>query len=153
MDIKISCSANDPVLAIGRECLGFNVRKTARALANAYDEALSLCGLKNTQFTILAGLHVTGPITINEFSKTLSLDRTTLTRNLVPLERQELLEIHKGPDRRTKTVSLTVSGEERLQQAIPLWQKKQEQLVARIGEENSEELRSSLSQLTKAAKG
>jgi len=136
---------------IGLECLGFNVRKTARVLAKAFDEALAPCGLKNTQFSILVGLHVRGPVNVQAFSDLLKMDRSTLTRNLGPLERQGLICITTGSDRRSRTITLTDVGEELVQQAVPLWQQLQQRLVNGLGSDQADQLRKTLRALTKVA--
>lgn len=138
---------------IGLECLGFNVRKTARVLAKAYDEALAPCGLKNTQFSMLVGLQVRGPVSIQAFSDLLKMDRTTLTRNLGPLERQGLILIATGSDRRSRTIALTDAGEALLQTAVPLWEQMQKRLVDGLGNDQAEQLRNTLRELTKVASG
>lgn len=138
---------------IGLECLGFNVRKAARVLAKAFDEALAPCGLKNTQFSMLVGLHVRGPVNVQAFSDLLKMDRTTLTRNLGPLERQGLICITPGSDRRSRTIALTDAGEKLLQQAVPLWQQLQQRLVDGLGDDQARQLRKTLRDLTKVASG
>jgi DNA-binding MarR family transcriptional regulator len=136
---------------IGIECLGFNVRKTARVLAKAFDETLAPCGLKNTQFSILVGLHVRGPVNVQAFSDILKMDRTTLTRNLGPLERQGLIRITTGSDRRSRSIALTEAGEKLLQQAVPLWQHLQQRLVDGLGNDQADQLRKTLRELSKVA--
>jgi DNA-binding MarR family transcriptional regulator len=138
---------------IGIECLGFNVRKTARVLAKAFDETLAPCGLKNTQFSILVGLHVRGPVNVQAFSNLLKMDRTTLTRNLGPLERQGLIRINTGSDRRSRSIALTDAGEELLQQAVPLWQELQKRLVDGLGNDQADQLRKTLRNLTRVVSG
>jgi DNA-binding MarR family transcriptional regulator len=47
---------------------------------------LAPTGLRTTQFSILAKLKRMGPITINALARELVMDRTTLGRNILPLE-------------------------------------------------------------------
>lgn len=61
------------------------------------------------------------------------MDRTTLTRNLKPLERQGLIEIKPGQDQRTRVVALTAEGCEALAKAIPLWEQAQARIVEGLG--------------------
>ncbi len=151
MSSKILPGHKDPVLDIARECLGFNVRKTARILARAYDKAFLSCELKSTQFPILVVLHTKGQTFIRELAKLLDLDRTTLTRNLVPLVRRGLIQVEEGTDRRTQTVTLTESGEALLQQALPRWQKLQARLISAVGREHTVQLLDGLQELSDAA--
>ena len=117
------------------ECTCFNLRKAARAVTQYYDEVLKPSGLRATQFTLLVAAHNAGPITINRLAERLVMDRTTLTRNLKPLERQRLIQIVSGEDRRTRAVTLTERGHEVLAQALPLWEEAQRQIVERLGRE------------------
>lgn len=124
---------SDPIRSMGDQCLGFNVRKTARLLAKAYDEAFSPCGLKSTQVPILVTLHTQGQMQVRILAKKLDLDRTTLPRNLAPLERRGLVHIEEGVDRRTRMIRLTEDGRELLQDALPLWHSLHDRLVASFG--------------------
>jgi DNA-binding MarR family transcriptional regulator len=51
----------------------------------------------------------------------MGLDRTTLNRNLKPLERQGLIRSGSGKDPRTRTLKLTEEGIKILQNALPYW--------------------------------
>jgi DNA-binding MarR family transcriptional regulator len=144
-------SQEDPVQAIGRECLGLSVRKTARVLARAYDEAFASLGLKSTQFPILAALHTMGPTGIGALAEALALDRTTMPRNLGPLERRGLIRSETGADRRIRTVMLTDAGEALLQEALPHWRNLQERLVTGMGGDRAEQLRAGLRDLARTA--
>src|SRR5262245_12345178 len=59
------------------------------------------------EFSILVRLRLAGEMTINALAKNLVMDRTTLGRNILPLERDGLIEIVPGDvDRRSKIVRL-----------------------------------------------
>jgi DNA-binding MarR family transcriptional regulator len=122
------------------QCLGFNVRKTARLLAKAFDEAFAPCGLKSTQVPILVTLHTSGQIQVRLLAEKLDLDRTTLPRNLAPLERRGLVHIEEGADRRTRMIQLTDDGRALLREALPLWHGLQDRLVAAFGQRRAEHL-------------
>ena len=76
-----------------------------------------------------------GPVSISNLAEVLVMDRTTLSRNLKPLERQRLIGIEPGEDQRQRIVPLTEQGEERLAHALPLWEQAQARVVKRLGEE------------------
>ena len=59
----------------------------------------------------------------------------TLSRNLKPLQRDGLVTIAPGDDRRTRYVALTDAGREALEQARPLWRAMQERVEATVGVE------------------
>ena len=127
------------------ECTCFNLRKAARAVTQYYDGALKPSGLRATQFTLLAAIYNAGPITIKRLAERLIMDRTTLTRNLRPLEKQGLIESASGEDRRTRAVTLTDRGREVLAQALPLWERAQEEVVGKLGHERWRDLLEHLS--------
>ena len=71
---------------------------------------------------------------ITQLAWELVMDRTTLTRNLRPLEKQGLLSISAGDDRRTRIVMLTARGRDTVQQALTLWEQAQTRVVEGLGE-------------------
>lgn len=90
-----------------------------------YDEALAKSGIKITQFSLLRAVERNEPAAINVLSEDLDLDRTTLARNLAPLQRDGLVELHAGADRRITQVRLTRKGRAAIVRAMPLWQQAQ----------------------------
>src|ERR1700740_1272317 len=91
-----------------RDCVCMAVRQAARHVTQFYDRFLAPAGLRTTQFSILAKLKRLGPITINALAADMIMDRTTLGRNILPLEREGLIAIKPGKsDRRSKELNLT----------------------------------------------
>ncbi len=132
-------------------CACFNVRKTARVLAQTYDRALEPSGLKNTQFTVLAMVSARDPMSITQLSRAIEIERTTLTRNLNILIRDRLLELVAGADARSKQVEVTAKGRAALKQAIPLWQRAQEHLITQFGKKRWSSLRRELNSISSIA--
>ena len=127
------------------ECTCLAVRQAARHITQFYDQFLAPVGLRTTQFSILAKLRRQGPMTINALADELVMDRTTLGRNILPLEREGLISIAPGrTDRRSKDLRLTDAGVERLQAAREGWREAQSRFAAAFGEERSVELRALL---------
>ena len=105
-----------------QQCNCLALRQAARHVTQYYDLCLAPTGLRTTQFSILAKLARLGPITINALSRELVMDRTTLGRTMLPLERDGLISIRDGTvDRRSRELGLTKKGTERLQRAAKLW--------------------------------
>lgn len=136
---------------ISLRCACFNVRRAARAVTQLYDHALAPSGLRATQLTLLVALSRAGSIPFTRLAGVLGMDRTTLTRNLVPLERDGLVAQRPGADRRVKLVALTGKGSKALAAAIPLWRQAQEQITAGIGLERWEILRQDIQQIASLA--
>lgn len=118
---------------MGRTCLCFNLRKAARTITQIYDQALKPSGLRVTQFSILAAVKAFEPATIKRLARTLAADRTTLTRNLKPLEKKGLISIGPGEDQRERLVRLTDDGQEALDRAYPFWEAAQKRLGGELG--------------------
>ncbi|MFZ0241355.1 MAG: MarR family transcriptional regulator [Desulfobacterales bacterium] len=114
-------------------CMGIRVRRVSRVVGNHYDEYLKPLGLKGTQFTLLNAINLYPGSTISRLADLMLLDRTTLNRNLKPLEREGLIRSGHGRDLRTRTLELTPQGVEILQGALPLWLEAQSAVIDIMG--------------------
>jgi DNA-binding MarR family transcriptional regulator len=133
-------------------CACFNIKRTARVVAQAYEKAMESTGLTNTQFSALAVLSEAAPVTITELSRITETERTTLTRNLKLLVRDGLVAINPGTDPRARLVSLTAAGRARLEQAAPLWAKTQAAVLRGFGEQNWLDMQRQLQALADSAR-
>lgn len=140
-------------LETGHVCACFNLRKASRAITQYYDNALRPTGLRATQFTLLTALRVRSPISVHELAERLGMDRTTLTRNLKPLERSDWVEIMSGADKRVREVSITPAGHKILAEAYPQWRRAQERIVDEMGDKRFETLLSDLGTAIEATEG
>lgn len=108
-----------------RNCLCFNLRMLARDVKGVYDEALKPTGLSSNQFALLLGLRLAGRPTKRQLAALLRVDRTALTRNLVPVLKQGLVTEAVGTDRRTRYVTLTPKGARLISKSMPAWRNAQ----------------------------
>lgn len=115
------------------DCACFNIRRSARMVAQYYDQELKESGLKNTQFSMLVVLTQAGEINIGKLADILGADRTTITRNLQLTEREGLINISTGEDARSKTVKITHKGKSAFKNALPLWEKAQSRFIEEMG--------------------
>ena len=140
-------------VAAGCVCLA--ARKAARATTRLYDAALRPLDLRVTQFTLLAALRVAeqrdATLSITDLADELAMERTTLSRNLGPLEARGLVGVGPEGARRARPLSLTARGRRLMERALPLWAAAQASLRAAAGEEDWKATRSSLSRVTAAA--
>ena len=124
------------------DCNCLAVRQAARYVTQLYDRHLAASGLRTGQYGILAKLRRLGPMTINELAAELIIDRTTLGRNIRPLERDGLIAVTPGrTDRRVKELRLTEAGEARFQETRQAWVDAQRSFETGFGPERSAELR------------
>jgi len=120
-------------LAPVRTCTCFTLRKATRAVTQLYDEFLRPVNLRSTQFSLLGLLAHMGTMRITALADAAVMDRTTLTRNLDPLERDGLVRIRPGEDARVREVTLTPAGRDRLLAALPMWETAQKELTEKLG--------------------
>jgi DNA-binding MarR family transcriptional regulator len=119
-----------PVLPLDRDaCACAVLRRAARKATQLYDEALAPTGLRITQYSLLANLDRHGAVAMTELAEVLGMDRTTLTRNVGPLQRDGFLALRATGHGRTKLVTLTERGRRRLREAFPFWLAAQERLA------------------------
>jgi DNA-binding MarR family transcriptional regulator len=130
---------------VARECACFSLRKAGRAVTQLYDEALREAGIRVTQFTVLVAAHLAGETPVSQMAQILVMDRTTLTRNLKPLEAKGLITIRAGVDRREKRVTLTSRGRAMVASALPLWEQAQRQITEGLGPARFDSLLTDLS--------
>ncbi|MCB1648494.1 MAG: MarR family winged helix-turn-helix transcriptional regulator [Gammaproteobacteria bacterium] len=122
-------------------CYAFNARHASRHLTQFYDHTLAPSGVRVTQLILLNVLKLKGPLAINALAKSLEMDRTTLGRNLQPLERDGLLEmVRSQEDKRRKDVRLTPVGEQKLEHAMTLWHEAQLRFEEHFGVERAQRL-------------
>lgn len=76
-------------------CNCLALRQAARHVSQFYDQFLAPHGLRATQYSILARLQRGGTMSINLLAAELVMDRTTLGRNILPLQREGLISIRK----------------------------------------------------------
>jgi DNA-binding MarR family transcriptional regulator len=120
---------------IAANCIAVRLRLLNRVVTNLYDEALRPLGLKVSQMNLLvvaAKLGVARPAQVSEL---LHLDVSTLSRNVDRMMARGWLEAVPEEDARTQPFRLTDQGRRLLEQAIPAWEKAQEQAADILGED------------------
>lgn len=99
------------------------LRKASRRISQLYDSALSSCGLKTTQRSILTEIRRSQPTTVGNLATALVMDAGALAHTLKPLERDKLVAIDIDPqDRRGRLIPLTPQGRRRLAASDVLWE-------------------------------
>lgn len=111
-------------------CACIALRRATRAVTAAYDAALAPSGLRVTQFSVLRTLARLGPLGVTRLAEKVALDRSTMGRNLDPLERRGLVHIEVGvTDQRERVAHLTPAGEAAIEAALPLWRDAQDRVT------------------------
>ena len=137
-----------PSVANKIECLCQILRSNNRTVSRRYEDQLRPLNLTNSQFGILWGLHTAQSIRLGILAEKLGMQRTTLTRELKPLERRSLISSQTDEqDQRIRLLSLSEEGESLLQEALPLWRKAQTETLAKISSRELDQLNKILEKL------
>lgn len=138
----------ETTLLVRDACLCLHAQRAARALARRFDVALKPVGISSGQFSLLMSLNRPEPPSLGSVARLLAMDRTTLTANLKPLERRELIEIlSDGADRRVRRLTLRPAGKAVLAEAVPIWKRVHADIEAGLSDPN--QLRSDLVSLSR----
>ena len=141
----------DDLAAIGRACFALHARMTARLLTRVYDAAVRPTGLRFAQFGLLGAIAHGSATSQTSLADRLGLERTTLVRNLKFLEQKGWIEATPGGGRGLAH-RLTPAGRDILARAIPLWERAQADIEARLGGTDPDSARDALRALRKAAR-
>ncbi|MFZ6679062.1 MarR family winged helix-turn-helix transcriptional regulator [Undibacterium sp. Tian12W] len=136
-------SAKDPLV-----CNGAALRKANRRVTQLYDAVLAPCGLTISQRSVLVHVQRSVSPTMSELAHAMVLDRSALAHNLKPLEREGyLVQTRDAKDGRSKRVTLTPTGAEKLNDANLLWRKAQARFEKTYGPERAKALRFALADI------
>jgi len=116
-------------------CVCFNLRWVTRAVTQFFDAELRRHGIRPTQGSILASLNARDHWTMAELSDWLGMERTTLVRNLQPLQRDGLVDAGGGGRGKLVEVAITAKGRRQLEKLTPAWRAAQSAVVKTLGEE------------------
>ncbi|WP_165820275.1 MarR family winged helix-turn-helix transcriptional regulator [Microvirga sp. KLBC 81] len=131
------------------DCNCLSLRQATRHVTQFYDRFLMPAGLRTTQFSILSKLQRMGPTSINALAEAMVMDRTTLGRNIQPLDRECLIAVRQGrTDRRSKELHVTDKGAALLEDATKARAEAQARFEAIFGGERSSNLRALLRAVT-----
>lgn len=135
----------ETTLHIYDSCLCLATQRAARALSRRFDEAFRPLGITSGQFSLMISLNRPEPPTIGSVAELLAMDRTTLTANLKPLERDGFVAITVDPkDRRSRRLQLTGKGDALIAEAAPIWEREHARIEAPLGDAGADALRSGL---------
>ncbi|MNO72258.1 transcriptional regulator SlyA [compost metagenome] len=129
------------------KCLCTKLRRAARSVTRVYDDALQDVGLTTAQFSLLRHLARLDQPSISSLAQAMGLDRSTLGRNLRPLQAEGLVLLHDGEDQRNRIVALTAAGQERIRLGEQAWDEAQRKVAGQLGEQRRAQLMALLDDL------
>ena len=130
-------------------CICISIRKAANHISKVYDYELSVLDIKITQYSALKNIQALGNPSVNELSKTLDLERTTVLRNLDKLKKMDLISYKKDDVYKVKVISLTVNGKKKLNEAKVIWEKTQQKFLNAFGLNNKNQFESFMNKISK----
>lgn len=116
-----------------RGCTHFKLRQLTRRLSQHYDAELAAVGLKTTQYSLLSHVLRLGPLAPGALARAMTMDASTLTRNLKPLLDAGWIALGPGSDGRSRSVSITAAGRDKRAEAQRRWRAAQDRLNATLG--------------------
>lgn len=123
------------------DCFCLASRQAARKITRLYDGHMQKAGIRVTQFTILSQLMLRGEMPIGKLADILGMERTTLTRNLAPLETKKWISIKAGDDPRARMIAITAQGRGMVRRGFPFWSEAQAQVGKMLGAEGEASLK------------
>lgn len=126
-------------------CNCLKVRRAAQSITKIYDYYLAPSGLKISQYSLMKNISQSEPVNVSDLANILKLDRTTLVRNLKPLEERGLISDISPSSARNRQLVLTETGKVVLSTAIELWREAQLFVEQSLGKDNLETLTGLLS--------
>lgn len=133
---------------MSKPCICILLRQAARKSSAVYDEALAPLGINIAQFSLLRKISRAGSISLTELAQKAELDRSTMGRNAKVLQRMGLIEPAASDDHRETSITLTDAGRDIVERGAPLWDKAQDEIEARLGDEGIEQLQALLSAIS-----
>ena len=121
-------------MSLSENCLCFNLRWVTRAVTQFYDAEMRRHGIRPTQATILLALNAKENWSMAELSDRLGMDRTTLVRNLRPLQRDGLAQAVGGGRGNRVELAITAKGRKQIEKLTPAWKSAQCAAVKTLGE-------------------
>ncbi|MEM7770660.1 MAG: MarR family transcriptional regulator [Cyanobacteria bacterium P01_A01_bin.37] len=125
---------------IASDCVGARIRILNRAISRIYDEAVRPHNIKFSQLNMLTVITLHEPIQQGDVGRILSLEKSTLSRNVSLMEAKGWIQSLPG-DGNNRLLSVTSKGQQLLKDAASDWLKAQEHVTAMLGEQTTIEIR------------
>jgi DNA-binding MarR family transcriptional regulator len=129
-----SVSSKELDMSAAENCVCFNLRWVTRAITQFYDAEMRRHGIRPTQGTILASLMGKESWSMADLSDWLGMERTTLVRNLRPLQRDGFVNVGGGGRGNLVELSITAKGRKQIEKLVPAWKSAQCAVVKTLGE-------------------
>ncbi|MEO0651323.1 MAG: MarR family winged helix-turn-helix transcriptional regulator [Planctomycetota bacterium] len=129
--------AREAAHAMARQCLGSRARILSRSITRIFDERFRAFDVTGAQLYLLGAIGYFGAKSPSELARALSMDKSTLSRNLQRLVDRRLVAIDSSGRGRGQSVDLTEEGGELLLRIQPAWTEAQAQVRELLGVEDA----------------
>jgi DNA-binding MarR family transcriptional regulator len=119
--------------SVTENCVCFNLRWASRMMTKFFDAELRRHGIRANQSTILIVLKAKESWSMADLSEALGMERTTLVRNLQPLQRDGLATSQGGGRGGRVELAITPKGRKQIEKIMPAWCAAQSAAVKTIG--------------------
>ena len=130
-----TAASTSTAMAKPQGCTNFQLRQLTRRVSQHYDGEMAKVGLKTTQYSLLSHVLKLGPVRPGDLALAMTMEPSTLTRNLKPLLIAGWVELAAGPDGRSRSVAITASGRAKRVDAQRRWKVAQAGLNGLLGDQ------------------
>ena len=141
MSAKHSKSVDQAANVIAADCLAVRVRLLSRTITAIYDDALRPLGLTAGQLNVLVIIANRGPISPGEIARRLSMEKSTVSRNLARMRDNGWIAVTAGESGHKQRLTLNRRGKALLGRALPAWEEAQTQAKAVLGQRGADSIR------------
>ena len=126
---------------IADDCIGVRVRMLNRLVTRVYDDRLRPYGIRFSQMNILTLISLRGQIQPAEIGKILSLEKSTLSRNVRLMEENGWIISSPVPTGNGQLLELSAQGRTLYRKASKAWNQAQDHLSALLGDQATKAIR------------
>ncbi|OUR93543.1 hypothetical protein A9Q84_18925 [Halobacteriovorax marinus] len=128
----------DPINVINCTCN--KLRIASRVITRLYNSSFDDSKVSALQFSLLQTIKAFDGGKITTIANQLKMERTTLTRNIKPLERDGLVFIESSEDAREKIIKISSKGVKELKRNQDAWEEVQLSVIDKIGKKDWNQL-------------
>ena len=122
-----------PAEEVAFNCLAARVRLLNRAVSRVYDTALRPYDVTVAQLNLLSAVGHLQPVPAHKLADLLSLQISTLSRNMHLMEESGLIDIAQAERGNGRILTLTKAGARKLEELLPAWQEAQREAAELMG--------------------
>ena len=118
-------------------CYCATIKRAEQKITALYNRYLERAGITRGQYALLVNIQNHPGISVSRLAEQMNLERTTLVRNLKPLENRRLIR-DTAQSGRSRSLELTEEGKQIWTTASSFWQQAQQEFERQMGTEHSQ---------------